>query len=327
MTERRTSAGARRGRRGIAAVLVLAGVAGGSAVAWGRGNTGMSAWPEDAADLAYVRGSSSGERAVWLGTPGRHPVQISSSSVLGVSPAWSPDGTRLAYLALGREMSEVWTYRDGRHRRVTAWPGAVSNLSWSPDGQSLVADRSSTPDEASAQELLLLDPESGDTETILRVGNRSLGASAPRPATCEVAVASLKEDRTSEIAFVDVQTGEDLRPRVGGHSPAYSLDGGYLAYVRELSGAWELVIADLRSAGESIVHRSDDLIFKPSWRGANEVLFERYFRGEPDPDIWVADRNTHQARSLVTRSGFDGFPASRPRPSPPAVPVSCWAVD
>jgi Tol biopolymer transport system component len=64
--------------------------------------------------------------------------------------AWSPDGSRLAYIEMDRKMGEARLMMEevgkGSQTTITSWPifksagtlPASANLSWSPDGKSLV---------------------------------------------------------------------------------------------------------------------------------------------------------------------------------------------
>ncbi len=56
-----------------------------------------------------------------------------------MSPAWSPDGSRLAYVSFENGRSEVYVQdlRTARRERVAAYPGINSAPAWSPDGTRL----------------------------------------------------------------------------------------------------------------------------------------------------------------------------------------------
>lgn len=61
--------------------------------------------------------------------------------VEGSSPRWSPDGTRIAYLAEGQpkgtQIFVRWMDAEGATTQITRVEKAPTNISWSPDGQSI----------------------------------------------------------------------------------------------------------------------------------------------------------------------------------------------
>jgi len=60
-----------------------------------------------------------------------------------LDPAWSPDGTRIAFSAThfqtGPENRDIYVFgiEDGELQRVTSSPAAENRPAWSPDGQHL----------------------------------------------------------------------------------------------------------------------------------------------------------------------------------------------
>ena len=67
---------------------------------------------------------------------------IFSSSKQILSPAWSPDGSRLAYVSFESGNSAIYVQDiiQGTRAKVSAKSGINSAPSWSPDGQAISVD-------------------------------------------------------------------------------------------------------------------------------------------------------------------------------------------
>ena len=93
--------------------------------------------------IAYV--SVTGElgaeryRLVVADADGANPQVMVESSDPIMSPAWSPDGRKVAYVSFENDNSEIYvqTLRSGARQRVSARAGVNSAPAWSPDGRHL----------------------------------------------------------------------------------------------------------------------------------------------------------------------------------------------
>ncbi len=94
--------------------------------------------------IAYVtvqKPASRGSRTVLMvaDSDGYGPREIISSKHLIMSPAWSPDGTRLAYVSFedGRPMVFLQDLASGKRRKLASFPGVNAAPAWSPGGDKL----------------------------------------------------------------------------------------------------------------------------------------------------------------------------------------------
>ncbi|CAK0781144.1 Tol-Pal system periplasmic protein TolB [Gammaproteobacteria bacterium] len=75
---------------------------------------------------------------------GYNPQTILTSKEPLLSPAWSPEGTRLAYVSFENRHSAIYVQdlRTGRREAVASNPGTNSAPAWSPDGRRLAVSLS-----------------------------------------------------------------------------------------------------------------------------------------------------------------------------------------
>jgi Tol biopolymer transport system component len=99
-------------------------------------------WSPDGTTIAFWEGTPSGEdggpsdsEIYTVPATGGDATQLTNNDVSNIEPAWSPDGTRIAYWNGGG----LYVMRsDGTHERsVYGTPGGAWAPSWSPDGGSI----------------------------------------------------------------------------------------------------------------------------------------------------------------------------------------------
>ncbi len=83
-------------------------------------------------------------RLIVADADGENPrVMVQSQEPL-MSPAWSPDGRKIAYVSFEAQRSEIYVQelRSGARQRVSARPGVNGAPAWAPDGQRLAVSLS-----------------------------------------------------------------------------------------------------------------------------------------------------------------------------------------
>ncbi len=148
-------------------------------------------------------------------------VEPISRSVSFHTPAWSPDGTQLAWSAPGGDGEAIWLGRPGHPNypplRLTEVEGACAFL-WSSDGQTIaVADRRN--DGSPAYQRLRLVAADGSAERTVREDDWVLGFFWERDGAQLAWVALNPEERNMEWRIV----GADNDPDAGGDQPVAGL--------------------------------------------------------------------------------------------------------
>ena len=219
--------------------------------------------------IAYVSLEGSGATRHWrlvvADADGENPKTIVDSPEPIMSPAWSPDGARLAYVSFEGRMSAVYvqSLAAGSRERISARTGINGAPAWSPDGKRL-ALALSQPDgnvdvfvlELATRALLrVTDDPAIDTEPCWAPDGKSLYFTSDRAGRPQIYRITLAQgERPKRITF---EGAYNARPRV-------SPDGTQLAVVTLDQGVYRIGAVEVAS-GRSRVLSSGRLDEGPSF--------------------------------------------------------------
>jgi TolB protein len=113
----------------------------------GQAVQGTPAFSPDGKKIAFVSNKDGAARIYVMDIPSEgiklqeiKPKLISKQSRESTAPAWSPDGSKLAYCALTGSSRQIWIYdfEKGKARQLTQGPGNKENPTWAPDSLHLI---------------------------------------------------------------------------------------------------------------------------------------------------------------------------------------------
>ncbi len=200
--------------------------------------------------IAYVSRSAGEYRLEIADSDGENAFIALRSSEPIISPTWSPDGSKLAYVSFESKKPVVYVQELATRKRVIAanFKGSNSAPAWSPDGRRLAIALSRDgltqiySVSADGSDLRKLTQSNGiDTEPCYSPDGQSIYFTSDRSGG-------------PQIYRMNADGGDLRRVTYGGSyniSPSVSPDGKMLAYISRREGKFQLYVLDLASSRET----------------------------------------------------------------------------
>ena len=135
---------------------------------WGFGQ--MPAWSLDGNRIAYHGCDQRGDNcAVWVMQPGGFSPARLTTDASDTAPAWSPDGTQVAFTSARAGNWELFVIdiATGQEKRLTQDPAADLAPVWSPDGRQIAF----LSNRAGAWAVYILEVKSGQVHKVIATGD------------------------------------------------------------------------------------------------------------------------------------------------------------
>ena len=292
----------RRSGRVLVVAVALVLVATGAAVFFTRGGPGF---PSGAGGgrIVFEHTEKNGVTRIYLmNADGSQQLSLTSSEVSARSPAWSPDGERIAFVIAGHE---IWVMNKDGSDELKLTGGPDGHPAWSPDGRTIAFEhRAGVNDLTSPSSIYLIAADGHQKRQLTRSGVKR--DTAPRWSPDGHTVVFARGIGLTDLYLIESDgTGLSRLTGTGLDSlPAWSPDGHTIVFVRSGASGRRIMAIEPDGADARALTPPDIDATDPTWSpDGDEIVFSAL--GRRCYDILCFSHGHYEAIHVMGSSGID----------------------
>jgi TolB protein len=196
--------------------------------------------------LAYVSKTGARYQLIVADSDGANAISIVGSNEPIISPAWSPDGDRLAYVSFENRKPSIYvqSVSTGARRQLIEARGNQSAPAWSPDGRRIVFASS----QAGGTQLFVANSDGSAARRLTT--NSAVIDTAPNWAVDGKIYFMSDRGGSPQVYRIDPEGGSAERVTFEGAenaNPKVAADGKSMVFVKREGGRYALAVQDFAS--------------------------------------------------------------------------------
>jgi TolB protein len=257
--------------------------------------------------ITYVVSQGASKEIFIADFDGANIKQITQNQSLNLSPAWSPDGKKIAFTSYLKRNPDLYLIdTDGKNlQRLSRYPGLNVSPSWSPDGKQIVLMMGME----GKSEIFLIDTNGGNPRRLTKGhGNEASPTWSPDGQW----IAFVSDRSGSPQIYIMARDGSNVRRLTyeGSYNtnPSWSPKGDRIAFCGRAEGRFHIFTIGSDGSGLRKMTSNSGNNESPCWSpDGRYIAFSSTRTGASK--IFIMNANGFNQRTLTSSKGGESSPA------------------